>query len=129
MNVPITDNINKLIIEWSKLSDVVIRVFDIEDAKTNPELRPYFNDLAFGIMNSYTREFKIYVSDVYPEAHIIHETLHQILREEGYCRTKVLLRDLVGLPDHIVRLVKEFQGAIINHMDHLVINNRIHDYD
>ena len=129
VNVPITDNINKLIIEWSKLSDVVVRVFDIEEAKKHPELRPYYDDLAFGFINPFTREFEIYVSDVYPEAHIIHETLHQILRFEGYCVTKVFLRDKAGLPDYIIRLADEFQGAIINHMDHLIINIRIHDYD
>lgn len=127
--MPITNNIKKLISEWNKLSDVNIRVFDIEVAKQKSELKPYYDDLGFTFLNFFTGEIEMYISDSYPEAHVIHETLHHILRAEGYCETKVFLRDKAFLPDYVGHIADYFQSDIINHMDHLLINIRIHDYD
>lgn len=127
-NVPITDNIKKLIKIWNKTSDMLIRVYDIEKAKNDYRFISYINDLGFTYVNAFG-EIEMYVSDIYPEATIIHEILHHILRVEGYCTTKVNLSDIFFYPKYILDTAKEFADAITNHMDHLIIDVRIKDYN
>lgn len=129
VDMPITNNIKKLIKTWNRLSNRVVKVYDIEKAKNDPSLAPYYNDLGFSFVNIHTDEFEIYSSNIYTEAHVIHETLHQILREEGYCVARVYRKDIYFYPDYIGAIACEFKDALINHMDHLVINIRIKEYD
>ena len=95
INIPITENIKKVVEKWRRVSKAKIVVYDFSRARLEGIPESYLDSLAL-CMGDYRRGLKLYISNIYPEASFVHEIIHQILRAEGYCCIKpIRARSLV----------------------------------
>lgn len=127
IDIQITENIKKVIEKWRGVSKAKIVVYDFNRARQDGIPESYLDSFAL-CKGDYMSGLKLYISDSYPEASIIHEIIHPMLRAEGYC----CIRPIHGYrmyPNHLVNYLELFSSHFTNQMDHLIIENRIKEYD
>jgi len=131
INIEITDNIRAIFDRWRELCDFFVDIYNIDDYRGESDIK---NDLAYSELNQFWGVFRIYVSDHYPEAHIIHEMLHAILRIEGYSRFRLdpkvflLPREEFVAYKNYFDLLNKLSNELTNSIDHIVINELIKKY-
>jgi len=131
INLEITDNLRDIFKRWRNLCDFFVDIYSIERYQGEEYST---NDLALSVFNP-LGALIIYVSDHYPEAHIIHEMLHAMLRIEGYPQYK-LNPKLLYLPPkiflsnkYLIDPLKKISDELTNNIDHILINKLMEKYD
>ena len=88
------------------------------------------NGLATSTFDLVTKEIVMIVSPDYPEAFIIHELLHPLIRAEGYDEIIMpFLPELIKEEPEFASHCKKIAGGITNQIDHIVVREKMKDYD